>query len=282
MRREAILIAGDLYEQALDSDQVLRVYGGYIEEFPQPLEMALEIRFKVAAMHDQRGNQDQYLEQLRAIVVLDAEAAGERSDRTRFLAATSALVLTRPLYDHFSELALTQPFEESLAEKQHRMDDALAGFESLVSYEVGEVTAAATFYIAEIYSHFSNAMLESERPTGLSDGDLAAYELVIEEEAYPFEERAISVHQENLELMRVGMFNDWIQRSLDELAVLMPGRYAKFEISSGFVGSIDGYAYRSPVAPENQALGTAELSSVESAVEHSIDLAGVDDVSLTH
>ncbi|MEQ9563039.1 MAG: hypothetical protein RLN69_10995, partial [Woeseiaceae bacterium] len=30
---------------------------------------------------------------------------------------------------------------------------------------------------------------------------------------------------------------------------LMPGRYAKNEISGGFVGSIDSYAYRMPIAP---------------------------------
>ncbi len=29
----------------------------------------------------------------------------------------------------------------------------------------------------------------------------------------------------------------------------MPGRYAKNEISDGFVGSIDTYAYRMPVVP---------------------------------
>ncbi len=29
----------------------------------------------------------------------------------------------------------------------------------------------------------------------------------------------------------------------------MPGRYAKKELSSGFVGSIDTYAYRMPIAP---------------------------------
>ena len=102
--------------------------------------------------------------------------------------------------------------------------------------------------------------MTSERPSGLSSADLLDYELVIEEEAYPFEERAIEVHQENLELMRVGTFNSWVQRSLDELAILMPGRYAKHEISSGYVGSIDSYAYRLPVAPN--------------------DLAGVDDVPI--
>jgi hypothetical protein len=46
------------------------------------------------------------------------------------------------------------------------------------------------------------------------------------------------------------VYNPWVQKSLDKLAALMPGRYAKNEISGGFVGSIDQYAYRMPIAPE--------------------------------
>ena len=40
-----------------------------------------------------------------------------------------------------------------------------------------------------------------------------------------------------------------IDKSLAKLAMLMPVRYAKEEVSSGFLGSIDRYAYRSPGAP---------------------------------
>ena len=130
------------------------------------------------------------------------------------------------------------------------MDVAMAAFEALVDYEVAEVTAAATFYLAEIYFDFSVALLESERPDGLSEAEKVDYEMVIEEEAYPFEERAITVHEENFELLAIGVYNPWVQKSLDKLADLMPGRYAKSEISGGFVGSIDRYAYRMPIAPK--------------------------------
>ena len=135
-------------------------------------------------------------------------------------------------------------------------------FENLVEYEVASVTAAATFYIAEIYLEFSAALLSSERPSGLSDAEIIDYELVIEEEAFPFEERAIDVHEENFELLAAGIYNPWVQKSLDKLAVLMPGRYAKNEISGGFLGSIDTYAYRMPIAP---AIGVDEYDDVDIA-----------------
>ena len=201
-------------------------------------------------MYEAQGDQTRYHEELHEIVAIDKSAGDERTDRSRYLAAQAAFVLSEQLYSQFVELKLVQPFEQSLAEKQSRMDTAMGAFEDLVEYEVAEVTAAATFYIAEIYFDFSNALLESERPTGLDTVQMADYEMVIEEEAFPFEERAIDVHEENFELLAVGVYNPWVQKSLDKLAVLMPGRYAKYEVSSGFVGSIDTYAYRMPNAPE--------------------------------
>ena len=200
-------------------------------------------------MHESVGDKQSYLDELEHIVTIENNAGPEQTERSRYLAAQSSLVLTERLYDEFAALRLNLPFEDSLSEKQRLMDVALKGFEQLVQYEVAEVTAAATFYIAEAYYQFSSAIVESERPSDLSQADLADYEMVIEEEAYPFEERSIDVHRENLELMSAGVFNGWVQRSLDRLAEVMPGRYAKYEISSGFVGSIDFYAYRSPSPP---------------------------------
>jgi hypothetical protein len=129
------------------------------------------------------------------------------------------------------------------------MQEALDAFGRLVDYEVGEVTAAATFYMAEIYRDLSRALIESERPGDLDASELQDYEMALEQEAFPFEEKAIEVHEKNLELMAEGVFNPWIERSLDSLAKLMPGRYAKSEASSGWIDSVDTYAYRAPKPP---------------------------------
>jgi hypothetical protein len=184
--------------------------------------------------------------QLRRIVEADRSAAAERTDRIRYLAARSSLVLTEEFYERFAEVALVQPFERNLKEKQRRMDEALAAFARLADYEVGEVTAAATFYIAETYRDFSLALIASERPANVSKAELLDYELALEEEAFPFEEKAIEVHEKNLELMSASVYNRWIEKSLAQLAALMPGRYAKFEESSGLIASVDRYAYRAP------------------------------------
>ncbi|MCZ6888401.1 MAG: hypothetical protein O7H39_07890, partial [Gammaproteobacteria bacterium] len=252
MRREAMLLAGELYEEA-DDERALEVFIRYVDNFPRPMDLALEMRFKIAQIYKEAGEQKSYHETLRLIVTINDGAGGERTPRTKYLAAQSSLVLCEPIYEHFTDLALTQPFAASLAEKRTRMDAAMSAFEGLVGYEVAEVTAAATFYMAEIYSHFGGALLASERPSNLNPAELAEYELAIEEEAFPFEESAIDVHEKNIELMAAGTFNAWVQRSIDQLAVLMPGRYAKYEISSGFIGPAQIFAYRSPEASQELA-----------------------------
>ncbi len=197
-----------------------------------------------------RGQSDfqKYLEELNEIVEQDREAGPARTDRSRFLASKAALVLSERTFEQFKRTRLTQPFEESLALKQRQMDETMGAMEALVSYEVAEVTAAATYYIAEVYLEFSASLLESERPEGMTAAEANAYELVLEDEAYPFEERGIEVHEANFELLASGVYNPWVQKSLDNLADLMPGRYAKRETNEGYLGASEVYAYVMPIA----------------------------------
>jgi outer membrane protein assembly factor BamD (BamD/ComL family) len=262
LQRDALLVAAQLYDGAAAADRALAVRLRYVEEFPEPIETAVETRSTIAAVYEKRGDQSARLEQLREIVEIDARAGRDRSERTRFLAARAALALAERSYAHFTAVALVQPFDVQLREKQQRMREALDAFGALVDYEVGDVTAAATFYMAEIYGDFSRALHDSERPRDLGATELAAYELALEEEAFPFEEQSIQVHEKNLELMRSGLYNAWIEKSLSKLVVLMPGRYAKPEVASPLLASIEGYVYQPPSTP---SAPTALADDAESA-----------------
>src|SRR5262249_12035562 len=111
-----------------------------------------------------------------------------------------------------------------------------------------DVTAAATYYLAETYSDFGHSLLQSEKPTNLSAAELKDFEEALDEQAFPFEEKAINVHEKNMEMLRTGVFNDWTKKSLERLTELMPGRYAKPEMSIGILTEIETYAYRSPAS----------------------------------
>ncbi|MDH3726016.1 MAG: tetratricopeptide repeat protein [Myxococcales bacterium] len=243
LRRGALALAAELYEQAGQRAGALRVYRRYVKYFPKPLELAIETRHKVAQLYKSANDTKAYLNELREIVDRDARAGNERTDRTRYLAALSTLALTEPLYEQFVEIKLLQPFEKNLARKRAAMKKATHAFGKLPDYQVGEVTAASAFYIAEIYYRFGTALADSERPKNLTALEREQYELVLEEQVYPFEEKAISLHEKNLELLGRGVYNAWIDKSIARLAKLVPARYAKFEESMDFVERIGPFRY---------------------------------------
>jgi len=238
LRREALSQAAELYEKAEAQDKALLVYLKLVNYFPEPIEDAIEVRSKMSGIYKSQGQNKKYVAELKKIVTTDAKGGAGRTDRTKFLAASAALILAEPKLEAFKEVALVKPFKKNLRKKKVQMRSAIDAYTKLVDYQVGEVTAAATYYIAEIYFEFNVALLGSERPTNLNDEELEQYELVIEDQAYPFEEKAISVHEKNVELLDVGIYNKWIDKSIEKLSVLLPARYAKTEKNSAIITSI--------------------------------------------
>ena len=244
--REAMLQAAELYEKADDTDNSLRVYKKFVVMFPKPLEFALETYYKIAMIYKSRVEMQNYRDTLQYIIKTDAKAGAERTDRTRYLAAQSSLVIIEPRFDEYMAIKLVKPFKASLTKKQKSMKALVASYTKLVDYKVADVTAASTFYIAEIYYNFSRSLMQSERPDGLSDVELEEFSLMVEEQAFPFEEKAINVHEKNVELLAVGIYSSWIDRSIEKLAKLLPARYAKPEESISYITKIDNYSYSSP------------------------------------
>ena len=263
LRAEALLLAGKLHEDAKDAERALAVYTRYVGEFPKPVVDAVETRQRMAEIHKARGDDVRYRAELERVVQADAKAGAERTSRTRSLAGRAALVLTEPLYARFTSIELKLPFEKSMAAKQKAMSDAIKGFNTLVPYEVADVTAAATFYMAEVYANFSRSLNESERPGSLKGADLQDYNDQLDEMAFPFEEKAIGLHEKNLELLEAGVSSSWIEKSIERLAQLVPARYARPDGSSGFLGQADRYEYIKPVP----VLAEATPSSTGSANE---------------
>ncbi len=277
VRREALLIAAELHEEARDSLRALAVYRRYAEYFPRPVELNLETRRKIADILKADNDEQGYLAELRRIVDIDASAGRQRTARTRHLAAHAGLVLAEPKYHQFVEVKLKKPFEQNLRRKRDLMRVATQEYVRLVDYEVAEITAAATFYLAEIYAHFSKALMESERPDDLSPLELEMYELAIEEQAYPFEEQAITVHQNNHELISLGIYNVWVERSMRRLAEMVPARYAKDEETSGVIASLGTYVFEidRPAAAEPMVVeGAAEQNQAIVPVEQTLPAVG--------
>ena len=53
------------------------------------------------------------------------------------------------------------------------------------------------------------------------------YEILLEEEAYPFEERAIELYKLTAQKTKFGTYDQWVAKSLKALATINPTLYSR-------------------------------------------------------
>lgn len=228
VQREALWRAATLYQNA-DASAAERSLRQYIQRYPQRFDDSIEAYQRLLEMAQKRGDAAGEAEGRRRLVAYEAAGGERRTPRSRGLAAHAALALAQGSRDAYREIALTQPLKNSLAAKRKRMEEALAAYARAADYGVSEVLTESTYETAELYHDLAKAMKDSERPKSLDAAALEQYDLLLEEQYFPFEEKAITLHEANAHRAADGLYDAWVQKSYAELAALVPGRYAKPE-----------------------------------------------------
>ncbi len=230
--------AAEMYEKAGARGQAARAYERYAKQYPEPLEASVEARYRLAKIAKDEGHAARSLALMREVQKADQTAGGARTDRTRYLGAMATLALAQPLVDDYRKVALVEPLKRNLKLKKDRMEAALKAYAAAADYGVAEVATAATFHTAELYRDFGRSMLESQRPKGLKKDELEQYNVLLEEQAFPFEEKAIELHETNARRTSAGIYDPWVRASYGALAKLRPVRYGKVERAEGVIDAI--------------------------------------------
>ena len=100
-------------------------------------------------------------------------------------------------------------------------------------YRVASFSTQSTYETAQVYRQLASDLMSSQRPKGLDELALEQYEILLEEQAYPFEDQAIALLEANATLTSQGLYDQWIEQSLATLRQLLPGRYNKLETIAG-------------------------------------------------
>ncbi len=227
--REALIQAADLYEKAGNGTRSIALLEQLVAKFPTPVVDAIETRFRLAEAARKSGNSERLRYWRTEIVKSDALAGAGRTDRTRFLAAGAKLELVQPLRDEFRAIKLTAPLKKSLAVKKQSLDIAMKAYQAVAAYNVASATTAATYEMAELYRVLARDLMASERPKKLSADEREQYDSLLEEQAYPLEEQAITVHELNTARTVDGVYDESVQKSFKVLAEMKSGRYGKVE-----------------------------------------------------
>ncbi len=226
-RRTALWLAAQRRDSARDG--AAAAWERYLQAFAQPLPEATEARARLAALARERGDARAALAWQRELLAAERAGGEARTPRSRALAADAALALAAPEAEAFRAVALVEPLAKSLALKKQRLDTALQAYARAAEDGSPATVSAATFASGTLYQDFGRALLQSQRPKKLSALEREQYDVLLEEQAYPFEEKAIEWHEGNVARARRVGLDEGIRQSLAALRGLRPARWAKAE-----------------------------------------------------
>lgn len=234
----ALTQAAELQENKGNRREAIRLYAQIAEKKDIPFAQRVELQYKLALLNEEDGNNAQRDAWLARVVESYQKGGSQNTNRTRLLAAEASFRNAEPLFQRFVGIPLTQPLGASIKQKKQAMDAVLNAYASTAEIGVLQFTTAATFRLGEAYRNFAKAIMESERPAGMADDALEEYELLLEDQALPMEDKAIEILEANTSRVKDGSWDQWIQKSFNSLGELQPGRYKKQELGEDYVDAI--------------------------------------------
>lgn len=229
LAREGFWHVAELYQKSGDRVKAIAAFKNYVRKYPAPYLLAQEGRNNLVALYLKNREQDKSIFWRRKIIQSFAQAKSQNNTRTSFLAAESKFILSEPLFKAYKGIKLKLPLGKSLKKKKSAMNNALKAYESVAKYQIAEYTSASTHKIGQIYKILSNDLMESQRPKGMSEDELEEYGYLLEDQALPFEDKAINLFEINAARTKDNIYNQSIKESILELAKLKPAQYNKQE-----------------------------------------------------
>lgn len=231
-RRQSLYMSAELYQKSGRNRDAADKYADYVKAYPKPFALATEARYQLLQLAQQQGDDRARRYWLNQLIEADAKAGSDRNDRSRYLAAYASAQFAGESFNRFESIKLTLPIKKSLAAKKGALDETLKAYKKVLDYGVAEFVTEANYRIGNVYSQLSRDLMNSERPKGLDELALEQYEILLEEQAYPFEEKSVELLAATAERSWEGLYDKWVKQSFVELAKILPARYGKREQSS--------------------------------------------------
>lgn len=229
LRREALYTAAQLFLKAGDLDQSISTFRTYAHTYPEPFDIAQEVRFKMSGFYLQTKEPTKEYYWYRKLIKFHEQKFSSSTEtaapRALYLASVAALGLGKAHQQTFKQSKLTLPLNKSLARKQSAMKLAIDYYKKLLSFQLAEFVPQGTFHLAQMYRQLAQDVMSSQRPNDLDELALEEYDLLLEEIVYPFEEKAIEIHTSNAQRAWQNVYDDWVKQSFAVLAELEPALY---------------------------------------------------------
>lgn len=236
--RQALWQSAETWTKAESPGNAIRVYSDYVARHQTPLNFYAEAQYRIITLLQKSGADEQIPQWMQRLVETWQNAGESASGRVTWLGAWAAYELAEKDRTTFAGITIGQPIRQSLQKKAKAMRKALERYELAARAGIPEFVTGANFQMGDMYLSLARAIMDSERPAGLDELEIEQYELLLEEQALPYEDQGIDFMISNTSLTARGVYDAWVQKSYAVLRKMVPGRYAKSEQVEPYVDII--------------------------------------------
>jgi TolA-binding protein len=230
-RAAALLKAADLFSSAQGHTRAAAARRIYLNEYKEPADEFGRQTYLLGrdfeAYKDWRNALAAYQD------VVKQQENNTDSEVLGGYAARSQLRIAEESFSRYQKVRITPPVEETVVAKRTLLQEVIRNFVSAGKYKVADVITASNFFIGRSLEIFKDDILTSPRPEGLTEVQLEEYNLLLDEMAFPFEEKALNAYRVNIQrAVKLELLDEWIEKSYERMAQLAPWAYEREEAFS--------------------------------------------------
>ena len=229
LAREGFWRVAELHQKSGNKSKAIKAYKDYVWTYPAPYLLAQEGRYNLVTLYKDTGDTTKSTFWRQKIIDFYGKNKNQNNPRTSFMASESKYILSESLFNQFQAIKLKLPLATSLKKKRAAMKRALDSYNAVAKFSVAQFTTASTHKVARIYQILSDDLMASQRPKGLSEDEIEEYGYLLEEQALPFEDKAIGFFEVNAKRTAENIYDESVKLSIDSLRQLKPAQYDKTE-----------------------------------------------------
>jgi len=229
LAREGHWKVAELYLKAKKTSKAVEAFKYYVWTYPLPYLFSQEGRYHLVKLYNDASDKTESLFWRQKLVESYRQNKSNNNERTTFLAAESQFILSEDFFKDFQSIKLNLPLKNSLKRKRAAMTKALDAYNGIAQFKVAQFTTASTHKVARIYQILSDDLMDSQKPQGLNEEELEEYGFLLEEQALPFEDKAINYFEINAQRTKGNIYDDSVRSSIESLKKLKPAQYDKSE-----------------------------------------------------
>jgi rubrerythrin len=202
---------------------------------PENAEKVLQGMNWIAEYREDEGEEDEAMDQYRAILKAFKERSLKPGTDSAYYAAKAQFQLAEKKYQKWKKIKIDGDLSEQkklLDKKIKEQKKVSKAFKKVWDYKNLEYTLASSFRVGSLFQGFAESLYQVPIPFDPGSEQYRMYRTQLEDIAIPLEDKAIERYEQTIKKAREEkIVNEWTKKTLNELNKYRPNEYPLYKES---------------------------------------------------